>query len=819
MDNINRFASSSILKIAMEVLGEGNHGTIKDIVDTLTASSEYEYIITDGGKPEGEGWEKSPYSKNPNSWRREKGKYHDSKGKSELRDELQGITYDDVPEDAKKIMGRLIDAEELDQYKLNNYTRDMMNDKSISKVISDNMDYDYLESDEADLVEDFGDSSYGQMAHARTELSNLACKIMNVPPDNYSIYKTWYVDDKTLENARKFILANQKAAYMAGLVDEDGYILAYRGTDGQVKDGKYQGANCESWAVNPSLAFSGNNFIKAKIPVSRVIGCSLGNHGLYPCDESEITVNTAGLDLEFSDLATGDYDELHEIKSKECAKVAEQIKENLLKLQNQKKERIQKKVQDSQSPEQKKLKDYLQKSQKDEVSAAKSSKTPSDILDILAESQIYEIRSNVAKNLSTSAKTLEKLSNDPDEIIRQIVAENQNTSGDVLRKLSQDEDDYVREEVSSNENTPPDVLEYLSKDKNFSVRLGVARNSNTPEGVLKKLGMDWDLSVRMGVAGNSNTPLETLGELCKDKVPQVREMVAKNKSTPESILDTLAEDESSIIRYHVAKKPNVLISTLKKLANDENSDVRYEAEKNIVEKMDLMEEKMNSNWNQDRWAVAKSPNATEDMLKKLSTDLAPEVRTAVARNPNTPDNVLETLAKDKDQSVSDAARKVLEGKNKPSVQELPEKAPESPKPSSDFPKKTPKKPEAPKPPKPSSELKQMADKGDDVAKLWLEERKKLRHDFCVENIGDEETYQQMKSYKKAIGEKRGYGRSPQQVKDDFIKNMNPSKYGSPEEFQAARKRIQDMPVGKFDKLLGIIFNKDEDDEEEETEKK
>lgn len=653
MKNINRFASLNVMRIAEEILRDGNSPVIKELVSALTAASEYEYVITDGGKPEGEGWEKSPYSDNPNSYRREKGRYHDApKRKSELREELQSITYDDIPENAKKIMGKLIDAEKLDDHQLDIYTQDMMRDKSISQFISDDMDYYYLESNEAKLVKNFGDSSYERDSSVRRELSNIACQIMNAPPDDYSIDKTWDVDEETLENARKFILANQKAAYMTGLVDEDGYILAYRGTNGQIDShGNYIGANCESWAVDPLNAFPEKNFIKAKIPVSRVIGCSLGNKDLYPCEESEITVNTAGLDLEIENLNANRQNEFYKIKSKEGNKVAEKIKENLLRLQGQRKEN-KNGIEDNRTLEQKKLDDYLKKTKNDKVSVSKDKETPSDILEILSEIQSKEIRLNVAKNQSTSTGTLEKLSDDKDEMIRRNVAGNSNTSEDILRKLSQDESWSVKEMVSQNKNTPSDALEHLSKDENYSIRRGVAgnpnvtenilralskdhssevrmkvtNNQNTPPDVLKILGNDYDNEVRRGVAGNPHTPPDTLENLSRDHMTKVKMEVAKNSSATEKALDILAKDKDFFIRQFAAGNPNMSGETLEMLAKDEMDGVREAVASNEKTPSNVLDSLAEENSSSIKSCVAKNSGTSMSTLKKLADDVDFEVQ-------------------------------------------------------------------------------------------------------------------------------------------------------------------------------------------------
>ena len=57
-----------------------------------------------------------------------------------------------------------------------------------------------------------------------------------------------------------------------------------------------------------------------------------------------------------------------------------------------------------------------------------------------------------------------------------------------------------------------------------------------------------------------------------------------------------------------------------------------------------------------------------------------------------------------------------------------------------------------------------------------------------------------------------HGRTKDQLKADFIKNMNPANYSSPEAFQNAKKRIQALSANDFSRILASIFA----DEEEEV---
>lgn len=270
---------------------------------------------------------------------------------------------------------------------------------------------------------------------------------------------------------------------------------------------------------------------------------------------------------------------------------------------------------------------------------------------------------------------------------------------------------------------------------------------------LAKKAISSNVQDRADVASDENAPLGILNHLSQDKEWTVRAGVANNPITHPAILDELSNDDDWMVKWCVAGNPNAEDDTLDRMAKTGDFKIKK--------------------------TVAGNTGASISTLDFLGESDDKDIVQNVVRNPMTSSDTLNKI-KDRDSFWKDQVDSILE-KRKTS----------------------------------SSELKQQADAGDDISKEWLEKRKKLRHDFCAGQLGDEETYQQMKSYKKSIGEKRGYGRSPQQVKDDFVRNMDPSKYGSPEEFQAAKKRIQDMPIGKFDKLLGIIFNKDEEDDEEE----
>ena len=74
---------------------------------------------------------------------------------------------------------------------------------------------------------------------------------------------------------------------------------------------------------------------------------------------------------------------------------------------------------------------------------------------------------------------------------------------------------------------------------------------------------------------------------------------------------------------------------------------------------------------------------------------------------------------------------------------------------------------------------------------------------------------EMMGFKKTLGQRipesqhgQFYVRNEKKLKSDFIKNMNPSSYDSPEAFKAAKERMQKMPVGDFGKILAALTDEE-----------
>src|SRR5688500_15481380 len=100
------------------------------------------------------------------------------------------------------------------------------------------------------------------------------------------------------------------------------------------------------------------------------------------------------------------------------------------------------------------------------LAAAKSSRTPSQILTQLAADSDREIRAYVAKNPNTPSQALAQIG------------------------VAEDSDYYTLEMVAANPNTPEETLELLARRNHHSewqIRMGVASNPRAPSHLLAQL--------------------------------------------------------------------------------------------------------------------------------------------------------------------------------------------------------------------------------------------------------------------------------------------------------------------------------------------
>lgn len=672
MKNINLFASLEVMKIAEELKRKDvvDWNYVMNAVRMLNAASKYEYVITDGGRPEGEGWEKTPHPKVPNSWRRVR-KPGNNKPAPETTPESKPsrnfpkASYSQIPEDVRDSMeNTMIMADNPDLEDIKNYMYNLSTGKSISSAVDDLMNTNYLDTSGADQIHAFGDDSYGKSAPARKYLSNLACQVMNTKPDGYCINETNELTPDELVQGEQFVRANQLAAYMAGLVDKDGYITAYRGTNNQYKDGKYNGTNCESWTVNPLKSFYGENqLLKAKIPVERVIGCFAGTgENLYVCDENEITVNTYGLDFQCEQIAEGEnYVQKERIVKNEALTAAGNIRDNILNIMKTEnpmnnEPETNKKPEPALNPVPQSLPESLEA----RALMAADEETSSEMLDKLALDDDWWVRANTAGNSNTSANTLDLLADDEQMVVRKTTAKNPHASEESLIKLAQDHYAAVRQNVANNKNSTKKVLQLLLNDKDEKVATAARKNYQE-----KGFGENQNItsSKKEGKMSDFNSKkLNNLAIRIGAETMYRYDPNHKNRPHEGGYWRETDKGWSRIQKPHSLGTDDLSRRLQNQLDEDSPDMDELDSIYNNPGATDKMKKDIDSfKEKRKKLDLAQSDTISDDDAEWLMGDEDDDVRESLAQNQYTPLSVLQELMNDRSRFVRDFAQETYDG--------------------------------------------------------------------------------------------------------------------------------------------------------------
>lgn len=104
-------------------------------------------------------------------------------------------------------------------------------------------------------------------------------------------------------------------------------------------------------------------------------------------------------------------------------------------------------------------------------------------------------------------------------------------------------------------------------------------------------------------------------------------------------------------------------------------------------------------------------------------------------------------------------------------------------------------------------------------KTSLNKVKNVLDSNAMQGSDAEDSLEELAGFKKTLGKRvpegdegKYYVRNVAKLKADFIKNMSPSNYSSPEAFQTAKSRMQSMAAGDFAKVLAAITADDEGEE-------
>ena len=125
----------------------------------------------------------------------------------------------------------------------------------------------------------------------------------------------------------------------------------------------------------------------------------------------------------------------------------------------------------------------------------------------------------IATNSKTNSDTLKLLADSDDVLTRQAVAENKNTDSETLKTLTKNinEEYDVIKAVCSNPNTDIETINSLVYSENFLFRSIVAGCKKINSELLNILSKDDCYEVRLNVAENPNTDIKTLKDFTKDE--------------------------------------------------------------------------------------------------------------------------------------------------------------------------------------------------------------------------------------------------------------------------------------------------------------
>lgn len=267
------------------------------------------------------------------------------------------------------------------------------------------------------------------------------------------------------------------------------------------------------------------------------------------------------------------------------------------------------------------------------LTAARSNKTPIQVLEQLAKEPDETVRQVVLQNSNLPLKSLLELTQDKSVNVRLSLAyksSRQTIPVQVLERLTQDESELVRARVAEHPDTPVELLVRLANDPSREVKNKLTGNPNTPVTVLMHLG----LTENLVNSRNPNTPGEVLAhvvnrilgnfhqnedrwsglESTNKPLVELLKHPPKGSQMPANTLQRLASHHYPPVRYRVAQHPNTPTSALEQLACDSYVPTLR--------------------------ALADNPNTPPHILEQLANTPDLTTRLSIVRNPNTPARVL-----------------------------------------------------------------------------------------------------------------------------------------------------------------------------------
>jgi hypothetical protein len=309
--------------------------------------------------------------------------------------------------------------------------------------------------------------------------------------------------------------------------------------------------------------------------------------------------------------------------------------------------------------------------QKAKLIAARSNKTPIQVLEELAKDPDETVRQVVLQNANLPLQSLLELAQDKSLNMRLWLLHKSShnktpTPIELLEILAQDESEQVRAKVAEHPDSSVEILTRLANDSSREVKTKLTANPNTPVTILTRLGLEENLVnqrnpntpgivlaqavksmssknladfIKHPVKG-SQMPVETLSQLASYTDSSVRYRVASHPNTPATVLRQLARDSYVATVRAVASNANTFPETLEVLANHPDFTTRLEVVRNPNTPPRVLAQIVLSTQNSGN-----TLNQTVDMLKSAFPGDHNDVLRSIASNPRTPIEALEILAR------------------------------------------------------------------------------------------------------------------------------------------------------------------------------
>jgi len=241
-----------------------------------------------------------------------------------------------------------------------------------------------------------------------------------------------------------------------------------------------------------------------------------------------------------------------------------------------------------------------------------------------------------ARTRRTPPEVLTVLASHPDVHVRSEVADHPALPLEVRCKLTHDPNGSV---VSGAASQPIPVTEYerLSRHADAHVRRVIAKKPDVPAEILARLAYDPDWWVRGAALEHPSLPLEVALDRMQDPDESIQGSVIRDAPLPLHILEQLADDPTELKRMFLAARPRLPDVIAHKLFADPSERVRASLMENVRYGVSTSQLVAWSSTNVEAARLlAARPDAPPDMLVTMCASEDPLLRVRALRNPNLP---------------------------------------------------------------------------------------------------------------------------------------------------------------------------------------